>query len=137
MQVYVAGLLFSDEGLRVALIRKNHPEWQAGKLNAIGGKVEAGEDPRVAMAREFEEEAGVAITDWEQALRLCGKDWMVHFYRAFSSEDLYNTRTAEEEEVSTFFTPYIDYRETIPNLRWIIPLVSDRSLMTPVNIAER
>jgi len=43
----------------VLLIRKNKPIWQAGALNGVGGKVEAGEAPVDAMTREFYEEAGV------------------------------------------------------------------------------
>jgi hypothetical protein len=37
---YVVGFAFDTDG-RVALIRKNRPEWQAGRLNGIGGHVEA------------------------------------------------------------------------------------------------
>lgn len=57
-QQYVVGLAVNQGW--VALIRKAKPAWQAGRLNGIGGKVEPGEDPQLAMAREFEEEAGVA-----------------------------------------------------------------------------
>jgi hypothetical protein len=40
MNRYVAGLAFSEDGTRVALIRKNRPLWQIGFLNAIGGHIE-------------------------------------------------------------------------------------------------
>ena len=42
---YVAGFLFSRDGSLLALILKNKPDWQKGKLNAIGGKIEDGETP--------------------------------------------------------------------------------------------
>lgn len=58
---YVVGYCFSPDMSAVALIEKLKPEWQKGKLNGVGGKVEAGETPQEAMAREFEEEAGVSI----------------------------------------------------------------------------
>lgn len=38
MQHYVVGFQFARRGNLVTLIRKNHPEWQAGKLNGVGGK---------------------------------------------------------------------------------------------------
>ena len=34
-QEWVAGFLFNDLVDRVVLIRKTHPEWQAGKLNGM------------------------------------------------------------------------------------------------------
>lgn len=55
---YVAGFLFSENLLSVALIRKEKPAWQKGCLNAIGGKIEENETPFEAMKREFTEEAG-------------------------------------------------------------------------------
>lgn len=58
---YVLGFAFSPFGW-VALIRKNRPDWQAGRLNGIGGKVEHSDDTYAdAMEREFREETGVVI----------------------------------------------------------------------------
>jgi 8-oxo-dGTP pyrophosphatase MutT (NUDIX family) len=59
---YVLGFYFTLDQRRVALIRKNKPEWQAGRLNGIGGKIEEGERPIDAMVREFAEEAGYATS---------------------------------------------------------------------------
>lgn len=53
---YVLGFMFDHEEKHVLLIWKNRPKWQAGKLNGIGGKIEAGETPLQAMEREFTEE---------------------------------------------------------------------------------
>lgn len=58
---YVLGFAFNPEQSRVALIKKNRPEWQAGILNGIGGHIEPGEEPHDAMVREFREEAGVYV----------------------------------------------------------------------------
>ena len=38
---YVLGFLFSPDCKRVALIIKNRPDWQAGFLNGIGGKIDS------------------------------------------------------------------------------------------------
>lgn len=44
----------------VLLILKNRPDWQAGKLNGVGGKVEDYDlGPYAAMIREFYEETGI------------------------------------------------------------------------------
>jgi 8-oxo-dGTP pyrophosphatase MutT (NUDIX family) len=58
---YVLGFAFTVDG-SVALIRKAKPEWQAGKLNGIGGKIEEFDpSPVHAMTREFMEETGVFL----------------------------------------------------------------------------
>lgn len=54
---FTIGICFSHDLKWVYLVRKRRPEWQAGKLNGIGGKVNPGEDPAVAMRREAKEEA--------------------------------------------------------------------------------
>lgn len=59
---YCAGFFFDPRCERVWLIRKNRPGWQAGRLNAIGGKAEPGETFTLdAMVREFREETGLAV----------------------------------------------------------------------------
>ncbi len=60
----VVGFLFSEDFSYVVLIEKSKPEWQAGRLNGVGGKIEEGEEPLDAMRREFKEEAGLDIQHW-------------------------------------------------------------------------
>lgn len=43
----------------VLLIEKQRPEWQKGRLNGVGGKIEPGEADSSAMIREFAEETGL------------------------------------------------------------------------------
>lgn len=78
---YVAAFLFSPDLRRVALICKNKPAWQRGKLNAIGGKVEENEDLSAAARREFEEETGVLFDGWKffLALKVPPSSEVVHF----------------------------------------------------------
>lgn len=59
--VYVLGFAFDDN--KVLLIRKTKPKWQAGRLNGVGGKVEAfDKDYLAAMVREFHEETDILTT---------------------------------------------------------------------------
>ena len=76
---YVVGFLFEASLERVLLRLKARPAWQRGKLNGIGGKVEAGETPFYAMRREALEEAGVA----DGHLRLPG--WQLYRSERFRS----------------------------------------------------
>jgi 8-oxo-dGTP diphosphatase len=124
MQRYVCGFLFSPDRERVLLIRKNRPAWQAGKLNGVGGKVEAGETLHQAITREFREEAGLTIPEqrWQHVLTLTGPDWTGHFFRAFGPIDDAVAITDEQLEIhSTAALP----ADTIPNLRWMVPLLLD------------
>ena len=43
--------MFSENDTDVLLIEKQDPAWQKGFLNAVGGKIEPGEQPLEAMTR--------------------------------------------------------------------------------------
>lgn len=136
---YVCGFLFSRDGKYVVLIKKQRPEWQKGKLNGIGGKIEEGESALSAMQREFKEEAGIVISNWTPFCVLTGNDasyvpggreFEVHFFSRFSDE-AYNARTMEDEEVSYCTTDPMP-NSVVPNLKWLIPLALERGLMAKV-----
>lgn len=123
-EVYVAGFYFSSRpaGWKVALIRKKRPEWQAGKLNAIGGKVEDDESIYDAMVREFREEAGKMVVDWELFCSLTGVGYVVHFFRAAGS--FKEVRSMEDEKVEFHWAWNVlasDDYDIIENLNWLIP----------------
>lgn len=123
MQAYVCGFLFSPDRSRVLLIRKRRPDWQKGKLNGVGGKIERGERPAQAMRREFIEEAGLDIDTWHEVVVLTGSDWRGHFFRAFGDIiDAARTLTDEHLEIHPVAKLPPD---TIPNLRWLVPLLLD------------
>lgn len=122
MQEYVCGFLFSPDRSRVLLIRKQRPAWQAGKLNGVGGKVEPNETVRLAMCREFREEAGLNVSDWQRGVVLTGRDWRGHFFRAFG--DLDATQSVTDEQLERHAAAPLP-PDIIPNLNWIIPLLLD------------
>lgn len=132
---YVAGLLYSDEGDTVTLIRKNRPAWQAGNYNAIGGKIEEGESPAQAMNREFIEEAGVDI-EWESRFILSNPGvFSVHFFSCHSSEAMTYLATMTDELVEVVPT-YNLPENTIANLWWIIPMLNDATVVVPQMIMD-
>jgi 8-oxo-dGTP diphosphatase len=131
MQTYACGFLFSLDRTHVLLIRKRRPAWQAEKLNGIGGKIEPGELPAQAMAREFREEAATDIPPerWREVLTLTGRPsandaagWRGHFFRAFG--DLAAARAVTDEPLEIHPVDSLP-PDTIPNLHWMIPLMLD------------
>jgi len=130
----VVGFLLDNSGERVVLIRKNRPEWQAGRLNGVGGKVEPGESLVDAMTREFEEETGVVISWWGRGhyAKLEWEQGVVHFFRAFAPmEILVSCETTTDEVVELHWVhqllnPAFPCGQITPNLRWLVPLAAHR-----------
>lgn len=60
-EVQVVGAALLDGQGRVLVARRGTDRAEAGKWEFPGGKVEPGEKPRSALAREVEEELGVQI----------------------------------------------------------------------------
>jgi 8-oxo-dGTP diphosphatase len=129
---YVVGLLFSEDRESVALVHKNRPEWQAGKWNGVGGKVELGERVEEAMRREFLEEAGVSLPSrewlvrWRQFATISGSEktpgevtFQVHYFLCFSDAIL-NLETCTDEPVGLW--PVDGLPETVTNLRWLVQM---------------
>jgi 8-oxo-dGTP diphosphatase len=121
MQDFVAGFLLDDTG-RVALVRKKRPAWQAGRLNAIGGKVEAGEDAPQAMRREFREETGVDIGGWEHFVRLELSYGAVDFFRRHVGADVLDQVRATTDEPIEIHAADAIPSEALANLAWLVPL---------------
>lgn len=125
---YVAGFLFSHDSSRVVLILKERPDWQKGFLNGVGGKIEAGESPAEAMRREFREEAGLDLADWQEFCLLSGEDWCVHWFRKWLPEGGDDLLSQETDEVVLWcpieFLGTGNFR-TLTNLGWLIPLALD------------
>lgn len=121
MTDYVAGFLFSNDNQRVALIEKRRPAWQAGKLNGIGGHIEANETPLAAMIREFFEETGLRVTSWKHYVTLNGDGFRVFFFYAhtFSFGDI---QSMTDEAVNICEIPRLNLLPVIPNLKWLIPM---------------
>lgn len=127
---YVLGFLFSQNRQQVVLIRKTKPDWQAGKLNGVGGKVEDGEHPAVSMEREFLEETGCVVKDWQLFATMRFKSAEVFCYRAFGDAGI--AADGKEEVPGWYFVDSaVQRNDPIPNLKWLIPLaLDDQMLMT-------
>lgn len=148
---YVAGFAFDDSN-RVLLVRKKVPNWQSGLLNGVGGKIEGGETPGLAMEREFSEETTVGVVEsrWKCFCVESHQDYEVHFFRAQIS-DGEATRAVDRgcndvgEELRWFFVNLVgggSRTQVVGNLQWLIPMAKDWRdfqcrLTVSGNISER
>ena len=123
MTEYVVGFMLSTDGENVALIRKQRPAWQKGRLNGIGGHIEDGELPIQAMVREFKEETADStdIAQWIPFAVLSGNDWKVHFFFTWGHLEALQTVTGEGIEILPVEGVTVD-NDCLPNLTWLIPM---------------
>jgi len=116
---------------RVLLIRKTHPEWQAGKLNGVGGKVEPSDfTTHRAMVREFKEETGLdsipagwtkfAILDFPGCRVHCFVTW--YEWKVFKHAKSVTEETLESYQMDLEFIQKMRDQKAIPNLLWLVSM---------------
>ena|SRR3989344_3732023 len=129
MQYYALGFVFDASFEHVLLMHKSKPEWQAGKVNGLGGKVEAGENSIACMVREIQEEADLATKEgeWVPAGEMRGVDWVVNVYGLVYKGAMNDARSLEEERVEWFAVGALP-AASIANLVWIVPFVKNMLL---------
>jgi 8-oxo-dGTP diphosphatase len=138
VKTYACGFLIDTETNRVALIRKNRPTWQAGRLNAIGGKVEAGEWPLDAMRREFREETGAQVDDWQHIATVLDFTGSVYVYRHFDTTGLIDRLTTTTDEAVEIHSTLGPIADLMPIQTWLLPLALYRhGDFDPVVFTER
>jgi len=133
MKRYVLGFAFDPTLYKVLLIEKTRPEWQAGRMNGVGGHIEEGELSYEAMRREFIEETNISANidpAWVQYAKLHGVDksgelWEIDIYRGIIDElgpiDSYYA-TTDEGVVSLVAVKCLNTCPVLPNLLYLIPM---------------
>lgn len=127
---YTLGFVFNPERTHVMLIRKTRPQWQAGLLNGIGGKLEEDESDSECMIREFKEETGLLETpSWKavgERRRLSDANGG-HLYRMrifageLPLEVMQTASSANDEKIEVVALDYNSIGdEGVPGLVWTI-----------------
>lgn len=110
---FVLGLVFHSNRKQIALILKTHPPSQNGLLNGIGGKVESGESDISAMRREFLEETGVNINDWQYFSEFSHTNNVIICYTVIGD---FKIRSTTDELVSWYKISKLASLPTAPKL---------------------
>lgn len=135
---YSLGFLFNEEKTSVILIQKEKPQWQAGLLNGIGGKMEPVDegdngDRETAslngMVREFYEETGVTTKKWKWRpfAKMYGDDWVVYCFCQFDTEAWSSVRTLTSELIVPVRLAELSIHKTLSNIPWLIPMALDEN----------
>lgn len=122
MKKYTVGFLFTPDLSKVLLIHKLAPEWQKGKLNGLGGKIESGEGAVTCFIREITEESGIVLEKKQVRLMgtLRGIDWHVYVFGAIFQGEIFESRVYEKEKIEWFDVDSLP-EKCVPNLFWVIP----------------
>ena len=140
----VVGFVFNEKNDYVALIRKNRPPEQAGKLNGVGGKVEPNEAPVIAMQREFEEEAGekIHVFSWDFVAKILYPNALLYVYTSRLDDNTFHSLSSrwkppasgsmssyhetEQIEFVSVENDLVLHKDVMPNLKWMIPFCLNR-----------
>jgi hypothetical protein len=121
----------SARGPWVALVEKNTPEWQAGKLNGPGGEILVG-TPADAAALHFEDETDVVVSagNWSLLATLVSGSDTLYVMRTelAAAVDLHDTSPEPADWYANDNLP----PAVVPYMRWLVPLGRDVN----VNVAE-
>ena len=107
------------------LILKDRPAWQAGRLNLPGGKIEPGETPEQAAARELKEETGYdCVTEPRIMGKMVDRNFVIWVLRTVIFPDKEPQPREGETEVPMWFkwSEVSKDKRLIPNLKVIVPL---------------
>ncbi len=127
MKTHALGFIFTPNFDEVLLIEKQRPDWQRGKLNGIGGKVEDGETSAACMAREAREECGLVSgpEHWTYVGAMHGEGWSVDVYALIHRDTEHTLETTTDETVAWYSVATLPDR-ALTNLPWLIHLAIDK-----------
>lgn len=118
---YVLGFALTKNKRWVVLIQKTKPEFQAGKLNGVGGKIEEGETPKEAMVREFHEETGCFHEEWKHYATLNFSGSRVYVFSSiFEIPNDWVVGLNSVDILISIYTPYKRFeipQSFLPNVR--------------------
>lgn len=125
---YVLIFLFTPEFEKVLLMKKNKPDFQNGKLNGLGGKIELNETSFDAARRELKEESGIEGIDIQFIISFGNESWNVDMYTGIYDGDISLVKSIESEKIDWYYVNSLPVGVNdmlLRNLKWLIPLCID------------
>ena len=135
MKKYTVGFIFNEPMDKVLLIHKLAPEWQIGKINGLGGKVEEGEANITCIVREIKEESGLITEpeDWNLVCIMHSPVFTIDCFAYVYKGDMDDAKSMEAEQIEWFDVNKLP-ENIIENLSWLIPMSIDKINNTDLRI---
>jgi len=129
MKRYTVGFIFDAEISQVVLIQKNRPDWQKGKLNGIGGRIEEVEESVAGMVREAQEETGLKTKpeQWVFLGTIERDEYgsVVDFYALIHNGMLEEIVSCTDESVEWYAVDNLP-DQVLTNIPWLVAYARDR-----------
>ena len=127
MKKYTLSFIFNSTLDKVLLIHKLTPEWQVGKINGLGGKIEQGEDSLTCIMREIKEESNLDTEKekWNYIGTMGSQSWTADVFCYVYLGNIADAKTMEAEKIEWFPLDSLPLN-MIENLHWLIPLSLDK-----------
>jgi 8-oxo-dGTP diphosphatase len=127
MRHFTLGFIFNQNFSEVLLMHKNRPDWQAGKINGVGGEIKPKEKSIDCIVREVKEEAGVKTQkkDWAYFGKLRADSCRVDLYALRYMGSASGFCTTTDEKVEWFKVNHLP-DNVIDHLNWMILLALEK-----------
>lgn len=127
MKRYSLGFVFTSSFKKILLIHKEKPDWQKGKINGIGGKIEKNETALSCIVRELKEETGLTTKkgEWVYVANLSSDYFFTEVFACVYLGNIRDAKSLEQEQIEWFKTNHLP-ANIMDNLSWLIPLSIDK-----------
>ncbi len=131
MKMYTVGFIFDATITHILLMHKNRPDWQKGKMNGIGGRIEEVEESVACMVREAHEEVGLVTTtdQWVFLGTIHESESVVDFYAMIHVGAPEAISACTDEQVAWCDVAGLP-QNALPNIPWLVAYARDRLLHT-------
>lgn len=137
---YVLIFPFVNSNQEVLLVRKRSPEWQRGKLNGIGGKIDESFPDRISeytAVRQLKVEAGIGATlESLQLFAMITDEYTYHVdcYRLRTHLPISYQGTGTEDVARYGFPQVLTRKDLVSPVQILLPMALDMRILSPVRM---
>lgn len=128
-KLMVIGIVYTPDEDAVILLKKNKPDKFKGLYIGPGGKIEPGETPYKAMVREFEEETGILLLDWELTTKYITSNKVIYVFRSECEGSIPDVGINSIEPVNWFNINNFSRKLLTPYMSVLLELAKNRYKM--------
>ena len=108
----VEAIVVSKDG-KLLIQKQQQPDRDDWFLSSVGGRVDQGEEPLVAMKRELKEETGYSSDDWELLSKHCPSSKLMWYIYTYIARDCVETHEQDLDAGEKIEVMEVDFDEFI------------------------